>query len=94
MRIPFIVAALVGSLAPHAWGQALRNAEYKVATNEGIDYLFRLEHDNAIQFFADLGAKRPDHPGPPLAEAISYWLRELFARQELDLDEFISPGYF
>jgi tetratricopeptide (TPR) repeat protein len=94
MRIQFIVAALVWSLAPQAWGQTLRNAEYKAATDEGIDYLFRLEHDNAIQFFADLGAKRPDHPGPPLAEAAAYWLRELFARQELDLDEFISPGYF
>jgi tetratricopeptide (TPR) repeat protein len=94
MRIQFIVAALAWSLASQAGGQTLRNPEYKAATNEGIDYLFRLEHDNAIQFFADLGARRPEHPGPPLAEAISYWLRELFARQELDLDEFISPGYF
>ena len=94
MRVLFIVATLAVIVAPQAAGQELRNAEYKALTNEGVDYIFRLEHDNAIRFFADLGKELPDHPGPPLAEAIAYWLRELFARQELDLDEFISPGYF
>ena len=94
MRFLFVVAALIGSLAPEAWAQTFRDAEYKAVTDEGVDYIYRLEHDKAIQFFAELGEKRPHHPGPPLAQSFAYWLRELFARQELDLDQFISPGYF
>jgi tetratricopeptide (TPR) repeat protein len=94
MRFLLVAAVFIGGLAPEVRGQTLRNAEYKAATDEGVDYIFRLEHDKAIDFFNDLGHQRPDHPGPPLAEGIAYWLRELFARQELDLDEFISPGYF
>ena len=94
MRCLGRIAVLVGCLGSEAGAQTLRNAEYKAATDEGVDYIFRLEHDRAIDFFNDLGHQRPDHPGPPLAAAIATWLRELFARQELDLDEFISPGYF
>lgn len=94
LRFLYVVAALVCGLAPEVWGQTLRDAEYKAVSDEGVGYLFRLEHDNAIEFFAELGEKLPEHPGPPLAEAICYWLRELFSRQELELDQFISPGYF
>lgn len=94
MRFLFVVAVLIGGLAPGAWAQPLRDAEYKAVSDEGVNHIYRLEHDEAIQFFAELGEKRPHHPGPPLALAIAYWLRELFARQELDLDQFISPGYF
>lgn len=94
MRVFGLVAVLVGCFLSEASAQALRDAEYKAVSDEGVAYLFRLEHDKAIRFFADLGERLPHHPAPPLAEAIAYWLRELYARQELDLDEFISPGYF
>jgi len=74
--------------------QSFRTEEYQAASDQGVDHVFRVEHDQAIQFFAGLAEERPDHPGPPLAGAVAVWLRELFARQELGLDEFIAPGYF
>ena len=94
MRSFLVAGAMIGMVATGAEAQTLRDAEYKAATDEGVDAIFRLEHNRAIDFFTDLGYQRPEHPGPPLAAAIAVWLRELFARQELDLDEFISPGYF
>jgi hypothetical protein len=84
----------MGVLVPLAQAQGLRDAEYLSATHEGADYLYRLEHDEAIRYFEALGRNYPHHPGPPLAEAYAIWLRELFARQELELDQFIAPGYF
>ena len=94
MRLLLVAAALVGLFTAPAGAQGLRDEEYKAAIAEGIGYIYRLEHDQAIQFFAELGEKLPHHPGPPLAGAATVWLRELFSRQELDLDQFISPGYF
>jgi tetratricopeptide (TPR) repeat protein len=90
-----IVSALIFAFfSSPVLAQSFRDAEYKAASDQGVDHVFRLEHDTAIQFFAELALERPDHPGPPLAGAVAVWLRELFARQELDLNNFISPGYF
>lgn len=74
--------------------QRLRDAEYIAAADIGLDAIYRLEYDEAIELFAELGRERPHHPGPPLGRGVTVWLRELFARQELDLTEFISGGYF
>jgi len=95
MRTVTIVSALLlAFLSSPVLAQSFRTEEYKAASGQGIDDVFQLEHDRAIWFFADLAEERPDHPGPPLAGAVAVWLRELFARQELDLDKFISPGHF
>jgi len=77
-----------------AAAQRLRSPEYKDASTQGMDLLYQLEHDQAVEFFAALAERYPDHPGPPLARSVSIWLRELVAREDLDLDHFISPGYF
>ena len=88
-------ALLVGVfLASPALSQTLRDAEYKAATTQGLTYLYQLEHDRAIDFFHELGERYPDHPGPPLARSVAIWIRELFAREDLDIERFISPGYF
>jgi hypothetical protein len=94
MRSLITTAALVAALVPDARAQDLRDAEYRAAILEATDHLYRLEHDEAVRELAALGRKYPDHPGPPLAEAYAIWLRELFVRQELELDQFIAPGYF
>ncbi len=95
MRTVTIVSALLlAFLSSPVLAQSFRTEEYKAASGEGVDYVFQLEHDRAIQFFAGLAEERPHHPGPRLAGAVAIWLRELFARQELDLDKFISPGHF
>jgi tetratricopeptide (TPR) repeat protein len=90
-----VIAVLIsGALAPPASAQSLRDTAYRLEIVEGLTHIYRLEHDDAIQFFTELGQRHPEHPGPPLAKAVTIWLRELFRRQELDLDRFISPGYF
>ena len=80
--------------ASAACAEKLRSAEYKAASIQGHHYLYRLEHDKSIAFFIELEKEYPHHPGPPLARSIAIWFRELVAREDLDLERFISPGYF
>jgi tetratricopeptide (TPR) repeat protein len=89
-----VFAALLLSGTSQTEAQDLRDSRYLEAIQKGLDHLYRLEHDQAIRFFSELNQKYPSHPGPPLTRAVSIWLKELFLRQELDLDRFISPGYF
>lgn len=75
--------------------QGLRGDAYYEGIEEALDPMYRLDYEQAIERLIELGRRFPDHPGPPLAQASTLWLRELFRRQELDnLDRFISPGYF
>jgi tetratricopeptide (TPR) repeat protein len=78
----------------HAHAQSLRSPEYARRVRAGLDHLYRIEHAEAIRVFEELRERYPEHPGPPLSIAMAVWLEELFERQELDLDRFISPGYF
>ena len=72
----------------------LRSEEYAARVRVGLDHLYRLEYREAMRFFQQLAERFPEHPGPSLSMAMSVWLEELFERQELDLDRFISLGYF
>lgn len=73
----------------------LQDEAFYTSIREAYDPMYRLDYQGAIERIEDLERRYPDHPGPPLAHAVTLWLRELFRRQELDdLDRFISPGYF
>jgi tetratricopeptide (TPR) repeat protein len=75
--------------------QGLRDEAYNAAMKQAYDPMYRLDYEDARTRMAELGRRFPEHPGPPLAQAATLWLRELFRRQELDdLDRFVSPGYF
>jgi tetratricopeptide (TPR) repeat protein len=75
--------------------QGLADEAYYSGIKEAFDPMYRLDYEGAIERITDLGRRFPEHPGPPLAQAVTLWVRELFRRQELDdLDRFISPGYF
>lgn len=75
--------------------QGLQDEAYFSDIREAFDPMYRLDYDAAIERITDLERRYPEHPGPPLAHAVTLWLHELFLRQELDdLDRFISPGYF
>jgi tetratricopeptide (TPR) repeat protein len=75
--------------------QGLQDEAYYSDVREAFDPMYRLDYDAAIERITDLERRYPEHPGPPLARAVTLWLHELFRRQELDdLDRFISPGYF
>jgi tetratricopeptide (TPR) repeat protein len=60
----------------------------------GFDDIYNLDYDQAKQVFAALRRENPQHPAPPLYLATIEWLRELFRRQDLDLDLFLSPSFF
>ena len=88
------MALFVVSAPPSLQAQRLRDDDYARVSQRGHDQLFRLEYDEAIQFFTELERRYPEHPGPPISRSIAIWLRELFTREDLDLDRFISPGHF
>ncbi len=60
----------------------------------GFDDIYNLDYDRAEQIFIALQKGSPQHPAPPLYLSIIDWLRELFRRQELNLDLFMSPSFF
>lgn len=72
----------------------LRNPEFMTEVRAGFKDLYDLEYKAAQKKFTKLAEQFPEHPGPPLYLATTVWLNELFLRQDLDLDKFISPGYF
>jgi tetratricopeptide (TPR) repeat protein len=75
--------------------QGIQDDAYYSQIREAFDPVYRLDYARAIERITDLERRFPEHPGPPLAHAVTLWLRELFRRQELDdLERFISPGYF
>ncbi len=98
MRIRLARMAAVGLaasfLASTLSAQSLREPRFMAEAKPGFDNLFNLDYDRAEQVFAALKREYPLHPAPPLYLSIIGWLRELFRRQELDLDLFMSPSFF
>ncbi len=72
----------------------LRTAELMQKVESGFTHIYNLDYGKAQESFEALAKEHPRHPAPPLYTATSVWLRELFQRQDLDLDLFISPSYF
>jgi len=64
--------------------QGLADEAYYSGIKEAFDPMYRLDYEGAIERITDLGRRFPEHPGPPLAQAVTLWVRELFRRQELD----------
>ncbi len=61
---------------------------------KGFEQIYNLDYQDAFRTFSDLRSRNPYHPAPPLYLASVVWLQELFDRNELDLENFIAPGYF
>ncbi len=95
-RLLFTAGALLFCPAPSAQphAESLRSPGFLEKTRDGFDEIFNLDFDEAFSSFERLAGAYPSHPGPPLYMATAIWLKELFERQELDLDKFISPSYF
>ena len=72
----------------------LRNPQFVAQARKGFTEIYNLDYDEAAQTFSVLKREYPEHPAPPLYVGLTIWLRELFERQELDLNLFIAPGYF
>lgn len=87
-------AALPFSTVESARAKNLLDAKYLEAINKCSGAIYRLEYDEAIELITENIQQFPGHPGPTLARAAAIWLRELFERQEFDLDNFIAPSHF
>ncbi len=72
----------------------LRNPEFMAQVEVGFRHIYDLDYQEARNTFEALQERYPSHPAPPIYVAMSIWLRELFTRQELDLDKFIAPSHF
>jgi tetratricopeptide (TPR) repeat protein len=74
--------------------QNLLDEKYLEAVNKCSGAIYRLDYDEAVELITENVHRFPGHPGPPLARAAAIWLRELFVRQQFDLNNFISPSHF
>ena len=92
----FLLACSVLSApaATQLQAEDLRSPGFLAKARVGFDQIFDLDYDEAFTTFERLAVEYPGHPGPPLYMATTIWLQELFQRQDLDLDKFISPSYF
>ena len=75
-------------------GQSLKTPEFLESATKGFDHVYSLDYEDARIAFKHLRQQFPQHPGPPLYLAITLWQQELFRRQDLQLDRFVSPESF
>jgi predicted Zn-dependent protease len=75
-------------------GQKLKTPEFQEGATRGFDHVYSLDYDQARSAFQNLRQQYPQHPGPPLYLALTLWQRELFRREDLQLDRFIAPESF
>jgi tetratricopeptide (TPR) repeat protein len=74
--------------------QSLKTPEFIEGATKGFDRVYSLDYEGARSAFENLGQQYPQHPGPPLYLALTLWQHELFQRQDLRLDRFVSPESF
>jgi len=88
------VLLLLGGLANPLVGQSLKTPGFLEGATKGFDHVYSLDYETARMAFKHLQQQYPQHPGPPLYQALTLWQQELFRRQDLQLDRFVSPEYF
>lgn len=93
-RTPLIVGLLVASVGAAPVAEDLREPQFMSEADKGFTQIFSLDYSEAIVTFVRLREEYPEHPAPPFYVASAVWLEELFQRQDLDLNKFLSPGYF
>jgi tetratricopeptide (TPR) repeat protein len=94
-RSKLIAGSLTGCLLLSSLqAQSLREPQFMSEARPGFDAIYSLDYDHAERIFTALKKAYPQHPAPPLYLATIIWFRELWRRQDLDLDRFISPGFF
>src|SRR5262245_56969971 len=74
--------------------QSLKTPDFQDGATKGFDNVYSLDFDEARSAFQNLRQRYPQHPGPPLYLALTLWQHELFRRQDLGVDRFVSPESF
>ncbi len=86
--------SLVSGLANPLLAQSLKTAKFQEGAAKGFDHVYSIDYEDALSAFHNLQQRYPQHPGPPLYLALTLWQQELFRRQDLGIDRFVSPEYF
>lgn len=95
IRSKLIAGSLAGCLLLSSLqAQSLREPPFMSEARPGFDAIYSLDYDDAERIFTALKIAYPQHPAPPLYLATITWFHELWRRQDLDLDRFLSPGFF
>jgi len=94
LRFVICVIALLSGIPNPLLAQSLKTAEFLERATKGFDLVYSLDYDDARSAFQNLYQQYPQHPGPPLYLALTLWQHELFRRQDLQLDRFVSPESF
>src|SRR5262249_2503266 len=89
-----ILLSLVSGLVNPLLAQNLKTAEFQEGATKGFDHVYSLDYDEARGAFQNLRQQYPQPPGPPLYLALTLWQHELFRRQDLGVDRFVSPESF
>src|SRR6476619_7631162 len=76
------------------FGQSLKTPEFLEGATKGFDHVYSLDYEDARIAFKHIQKQYPQHPGPPMYLALVLWQQELFRRQDLQLDRFVSPESF
>jgi tetratricopeptide (TPR) repeat protein len=74
--------------------QNLKTPQFMEGATKGFDHAYNLDYEDARSAFQNLRQQFPQHPGPPLYLALTLWQRELFRRQDLQLDRFVALESF
>src|SRR5215813_13967417 len=89
-----VLAVVLSGQPDTLLSQTLKTPEFEESATKGFDHVYNLDYEEALAAFEKLGQQYPQHPGPPLYLALTLWQRELFRRQDLQLDRFIEPESF
>src|SRR5262245_48871844 len=89
-----ILFSLVSSLANPLLAQSLKTAEFQEADAPSYEHAMSLHYNEPRSSFQTLRQRYAQHPGPPLYLALTLWQHELFRRQDLGVDRFVSPESF
>jgi len=89
-----VLFSLISGLTNPLLAQTLKTADFQEGAAKGFDHVYSIDYEDARSAFKNLRRRYPQHPGPPLYLALTLWQQELFRRQDLELDRFVSPESF
>src|SRR5262245_31483815 len=89
-----VLVSLGSGLANPVLAQSLKTPEFQEGATKGFDHVYNFDYEDARSAFENLRQRYPHHPGPPLYLALTLWQQELFRRQDLGIDRFVSPEFF
>jgi tetratricopeptide (TPR) repeat protein len=87
-------ALLLCPVALRSQATALFPPEQLARIQQGLRDIYNMEYDRAASGFQAMTRQAPDDPAGYVYLAMTYWIEELFRRQELSTDRFAASDFF